>query len=145
MKAQQSEQKRQISLARKAYATLLNTSYDLDRAVEKVAKLERENERKHRLFGVDFGKYYPHAASVTVCAETMTVYNIAGFMLKARVKWPQGADLLTTRYASLLACGIADKHGAEIRKLWTEAGIDINDVFLLDYIVLVSPEKKEAL
>jgi hypothetical protein len=141
----QSEQKRRISLARRAYAALLHTSSGLGRAVEKVAKLERENERKHRSFGEDFRKYHPHAASVTVCAEAMTVHNIAGFMLKERVKWPQGADLLTMRYASLLACGIADEHGAEIRKLWTEAGIDVDDVCLLDYIVLVSPENKDAL
>ncbi len=145
MKAQQSEQKRHIKLARKAYAALLHTSSNLDRAIEKVAKLERESERKHRSFGEDFGKYHPHAASVAACAEAMTVYNIAGFMLKERVKWPQGADLLTMRYASLLACGIADQHGAEIRKLWEAEGIDVDDVFLLDYIVLVSPEKKEAL
>jgi hypothetical protein len=110
-----------------------------------VAKLERESERKHRSFGEDFGKYHPHAASVAVCAEMMTVYNIAGFMLMERVRWPQGADLLSMRYASLLACGIADKHDSEIRKLWEAEGIDVDDVAALDYIVLVSPEKEGAL
>lgn len=139
--AQHAEQKRQLALARKAYAELVNSGFETH--VRRCLRLELKSEREHRTSIGDtssFRRCHPHAAGVLDCAKLLVVAAIADFMQMERVRWPQGADFLSYKPSRLVACGIADRYGADVRKLWGFAGIEVADVAALDYVVAVSPE-----
>lgn len=142
--AQHAEQKRQISLARKAFSELVHSGFEAH--VRRCLRLELKSEREHRNWiGSEtdsFRRHHPHSAGVLDCAKLLVVATIADYMQMERVRWPHGADFLSAKPSMLVACGIADRYGADIRKLWGFAGIEVADVVALDYFVAVSPENK---
>jgi len=144
--AQRTEQKRQLALARKAFSELVHSGFETH--VRRCLRLELKSEREHRNWiGSEtdsFRRCHPHAAGVLDCAKLLVVHAIAEYMQMERVRWPQGADFLSMKPSRLVACGIADRYGADVRKLWGFAGIEVADVAALDYVVAVSPENREV-
>lgn len=142
--AQHAEQKRQLALARKAFSELVHSGFETH--VRRCLRLELKSEREHRNWiggeTDSFRRCHPHSAGVLDCAKLMVVHAIADYMQMERVRWPQGADFLSMKPSRIVACGIADGYGADIRKLWGFAGIEVADVAALDYVVAVSPENK---
>lgn len=134
-------QKDQLKLARTAFDKLyFLDNLDWTSHRERILDMCVEEEKGHRGFGCNFRQHHPHAASIKDVARSFVVKRIAEYL--AGTPMPKGKDFLSIQRSCFYAAGLVHKHGEEIRKAW--AGLDLDAIQSIDYVVLVSPEDKAA-
>lgn len=97
----------------------------------------KREEKEHRDFSPNFGKYHPHAASLADTARSFAVQRVATYLLKPETM-PKGQAFLHYQRSCFIAAGMAEEFRDRILAAWE--GLPIGEIAAIDYIELVSPE-----
>jgi hypothetical protein len=134
--------KNTIKLARKAFDALQPLDHiDWNNHRERLFAMCKAEEKDHRGFLPSFSESHTaDTASVSDAAKLFAVKRIAEYMLGE--DFPKGKDFLHIQKSCFYAAGLVDEFKDRIDALWSNAGVNIEDVEKLDYTAIV--KVKEA-
>jgi hypothetical protein len=96
----------------------------------------KTEEKGHRGWGPDFYQHHTSdTASVGDAAKMFSVRRIAEYMNGQDL--PKGKDFLHIQKSCFYAAGLVDEYRDRIAKLWSEAGISVEELNTLDYCKIV--------
>jgi len=99
------------------------------------AALAGERQYRGRSRTGDFRKYHPAAASADDCARLFVARWVAEYALSRNFPPP---EMLHRLRPDVIACaGIAAEFGPKILAAWREKALDVEQIAVLDYCVLV--------